>query len=155
MITENGIVTQADADTAWVKTVRAGACEACSARGTCGTAQSDVKEIVVSVPNTLRVKAGDHVVIGLKSAPMLFLAFLLYVFPVLFLIFGAFLGSGLAPRIPEANPSLISLVSGILFFVLAFFIIRRQNKSLSTRTGYKPFLVRKRPPGISTGCSMS
>ncbi len=155
MITENGIVTLADADTAWVKTVRAGSCEACSARGTCGTAQSDVKELVVCVPNTLRVKAGDHVVIGLKSAPMLFLAFLLYVFPVIFLIFGAFIGNSLAFLIPAANPSLISLASGISFFLLAFLIIRRQNQSLSTKAIFKPFLVRKRRSIISTGCSLS
>ena len=73
MITENGIVTQADTGTAWIKTIRAGACESCSSRESCGTGHSS-REMVITVKNTLGVKQGDHVVVGIETKPVIFLS---------------------------------------------------------------------------------
>jgi sigma-E factor negative regulatory protein RseC len=152
MITENGIVTNANSSTAWVKTTRSSACESCSSRETCGTAEGQ-KEMTVTVKNTLHVEEGDHVVIGLETRPILFLTFLLYVFPIILLIMGALIGDSLAPAL-KMNPSFVSMISGLLFFGLAFYIIRKKNESLSKKEAYKPFLVRKRSQVIPTGCSM-
>lgn len=153
MITENGIVTTADISTAWIKTIRSGACEACSSRESCGTAGNQ-KEMIVSVKNTLNVKAGDHVVIGLETGPIMFLTFLLYVFPILMLITGALIGNFLAP-VFNLNPSLISMLAGFFFFSLSFYIIRRKNHSLSKEDSYKPFLVRKKSQAIQVNCTLS
>lgn len=153
MITENGIVTRVDASTAWVKTTRSGACEACSSRESCGTAGTQ-KEMIVTVKNTLGVQAGDHVVIGLETKPILFLTFLLYVFPIILLTIGAAIGNSLAPYL-DMNPSFASMITGFSFFGLSFYLIRRKNASLSTDESYKPFLVRKTSSALQTGCSLS
>lgn len=153
MITENGIVTDVDATTAWIKTIRSGACESCSSKGSCGTAH-DQKEMIVTVKNTLFVKKGDHVVIGLETKPVLFLSFLLYVFPIILLIAGALIGNSLAPAL-KMNPSFVAMISGFLFFGFAFYIIRKQNNSLSKNQAYKPFLVRKTSMVIPSNCSIS
>ena len=147
MITENGIVTSASSATAWIKTIRSGACESCSSRESCGTAGNQ-KEMIVSVKNTLNVHEGDHVVIGLETQPILFLTFLLYVFPILLLIIGALIGDLCAPML-GLNPSLFSMFIGFIFFGAAFVFIRRKNKSLSEKSAYKPFLVRKKSQAIS------
>jgi len=154
MITENGIVTDADSSLAWVRTIRSGTCESCSSKDSCGTSHSGKKEMTVTVKNTLNVKKGDHVVIGLETKPLLVVTFLLYVFPVLLLILGAFIGNGMAPSF-HINPSLLSLVTGSIFFCAAFFIIRKKSETLSTRESYKPFLVRKQSTAVSGGCSPS
>jgi len=151
MITENGVITQANPSVAWVKTIRTGACEACSSKESCGMGGSH-KETIVTVKNTLRVEKGDHVVIGLETRPMLFLTFFLYVFPIILLIIGAVIGNNLAPSF-QMDPSFLSMISGFLFFGLSFFIIRKKNNSLSKKDEYKPFLVRKRPPVITASCS--
>ena len=153
MITENGIITRADASTAWVKTTRSGACDACSSRESCGTAGTQ-KEMIVTVKNTLGVETGDHVVIGLETRPILFLTFLLYVFPIILLTIGAVIGNSLAPAF-DMNPSFVSMIMGFFFFGLSFYFIRKKNNALSTNESYKPFLVRKRPSTVQTGCSVT
>ena len=154
MITENGIVTDADASLAWIRTIRSGTCASCSSKDSCGTSIHGQKEMVLAVKNTLNVQKGDQVVIGLETKPLLVISFLLYIFPVSCLILGALIGNSLAPYF-HINPSLLSLVLGFLFFGAAFLMIRKKGRSLSTREAYKPFLVRKRSTPISGGCSLS
>ncbi|OGR45191.1 MAG: Fis family transcriptional regulator [Desulfobacula sp. RIFOXYB2_FULL_45_6] len=154
MITENGIVTDVNASLARIRTIRSGACESCSSKDSCGTSHHGQKEMIVSVKNTLNVKKGDHVVIGLETKPLLVVTFLLYIFPVILMITGALIGNTIAPFF-HTNPSLTSLVTGGLFFCAAFFIIRKKSRDLSTHDAYKPFLVRKKPTVIPTGCTLS
>ena len=111
MITENGIVTQANAQTAWVKTTRSAACESCSEKDSCGTSHHGSQEMTVIVKNTLNVKTGDAVVIGIETKPMLILSFMLYVFPIILLIIGAGIGNSLAPFL-KMDESVTSMVSG-------------------------------------------
>ena len=126
MITENGIVTSANPGTAQIKTIRSGACESCSSKKSCGTAGNQ-KEMIVTVKNTLNVQQGDHVVIGLETRPILYLTFLLYVFPIILLIIGALIGNFSAPLI-DFNPSLFSIFIGFIFFGAAFVIIRKKKQ---------------------------
>ncbi len=153
MITENGIVTTVTASTADIKTTRAGACESCSSKKSCHTA-SNHKEMIVTVKNTLKVKPGDHVVIGLETRPIMFLTFLLYVFPILMLIIGALIGNHLGLFL-NLNPSLTSMAIGFTFFATAFLIIRQKNKSFSGQDAYKPFLVRKKPQAALANCTLT
>lgn len=153
MITENGIVTTSTSATAWVKTIRSGACESCSSKNSCGTA-SNQKEMLVSVKNTLNVAQGDHVVIGLETRPIMFLTFLLYVFPILLLIVGALIGNTLGP-VFGLDPSLTSMFTGFTFFAAAFGVIRVKNRSMSLKDSYKPFLVRKKSHQMTPNCTLS
>lgn len=153
MITENGIVTQANPAMAWVKTIRSGACDHCTEKDNCGEAHNQ-KEQIVTVKNTLGVKEGDPVVVGLQTRPMLYLTFLLYVFPILLMIAGAAIGNSLAPSM-QMDQSILSMIFGFSFFGLAFFFIRKKHTSMSNNNAYKPFLVRKKSNDISGGCSTS
>lgn len=153
MITEDGIVTSTSASTAWVKTRRSSACEGCSSKQSCTTANSQ-KDMIVTVKNTLNVMTGDYVVIGLETKPILFLTFLLYVFPIILLTIGALIGEYLATFL-KMNPSFASMITGFSFFGLSFYFIRKKNNSLSEKEEYKPFLVRKKSSVIPHGCSLS
>jgi len=150
MFTENGIVTQANQAVAWVKTTRVSTCEHCKSKDSCGTS-SDQKDMIITVKNTLNVEKGDHVVIGLETRHLLFVSFLLYVFPVILLFIGAVIGNSLAPYF-KMDPSFVAMISGFLFFGLSFYIIRKKNNSLSKKEEYKPFLVKKRSQIIPMGC---
>ncbi|MCF6246823.1 MAG: SoxR reducing system RseC family protein [Desulfobacula sp.] len=153
MITEDGIVTTADTSTAWIKTTRSGACESCSSQKSCGTANSKT-EMIVSVKNTLNVEQGDHVIIGLQTRPIMFLTFLLYVFPILMLIIGALIGDTISSTL-DTNTSLTSMFFGFIFFGLAFYYIRQKNHSLAKKDSYKPFLVRKKSQAVPANCTLS
>ncbi|MCP3872228.1 MAG: SoxR reducing system RseC family protein, partial [Desulfobacteraceae bacterium] len=131
MITETGVVTNVISSTAWIKTIRSGACESCSSKKSCGTANNQ-KELIVEVKNTLNVEKGDQVVIGLETKPILFLTFLLYVFPIILLIIGAIIGNSIAPLV-QMDSSILSMISGFSFFGFSFYIIRKKNDSLSKK----------------------
>ncbi|WP_457552323.1 SoxR reducing system RseC family protein [Desulfobacula sp.] len=153
MIKEDGIVTNANTSLAWVKTIRSTACEHCASKDSCGT-PGDLQEMTITVKNTLNVEKGDHVIIGLETRPILFVTFLLYVFPIILLITGAVIGNYIAPSF-QMDPSLISILLGSLFFGLSFFIIRKKNNTLAKKEEYKPFLVKKRPPVMPMDCPSS
>ena len=148
MITENGIVTHATPETAWIKTTRSAACESCSSKDSCDVSHHPSEEMTVILPNTLGVIKGDRVIVGINSGPMLFLSFLLYVFPIILLIIGALIGDALAPVL-EMNKSALSMGFGFLLFAVAFLIIRKKQAGMSKKDKYKPFLVRKKAPPSS------
>ncbi len=152
MITENGIVTRANQDTAWVTTTRSAACESCSSKDSCGAGHHGSQEMTVCVKNTLGVETGDPVVIGMETRPMIVLSFLLYVFPIILLVIGAFIGDSLAPVL-GINKSLSAMIFAFSFFAAAFLLLRKRQTRLSEKNGYQPFLVRKRPSTAPEGCS--
>ncbi|WP_320040412.1 SoxR reducing system RseC family protein [uncultured Desulfobacter sp.] len=145
MITEDGIVTHATPEKAWIKTTRSAACESCSSKDSCGVSHHPSEEMTIIVPNTLNVLKGDRVIVGIDSGPMLFLSFFLYVFPIILLIIGALIGDTLAPVL-KMDSSALSMGFGFLLFAVAFFIIRRKQAGMSKKDKYKPFLVRKKAP---------
>ena len=151
MITENGVVTHADPAAAWIKTIRYGACEHCKDKDNCGSSHEQ-KEMTIQVENTLDVKKGDHVIVGIRTRPMIYLTFLLYVFPIICLIIGAVIGNAIAPSF-GLNQSLTSMFSGFSCFALAFYFIRKKHGTMSQNDAYKPFLVRKKSGVIPSGCS--
>ena len=153
MITENGIVTKATPDTAWVTTTRSAACESCSSKESCGGGHHGSKEMTVSVKNTLGVDTGDLVIIGMETRPMIILSFLLYVFPIILLVIGALIGDSLAPVL-GVNESLAAMAVGFTLFAAAFLVLRNKQNSLSQRKDFRPFLVRKRARTAPQGCAV-
>ncbi len=148
MITKEGMVTNASTTTAWVETVRSKSCESCDACGSCET-QDKSLGMTIKVNNTINAVKGDRVIIGFKTAPLLKMSFMLYIFPILLLIAGAAAGEAFAPRL-GMDPSLTSVIAGILSFALAFGIIRKAGDKLSTSRDFKPFLVRIDQKGAIT-----
>lgn len=140
MITKEGIVTNASAATAWVETVRSKSCESCDACDSCNT-QDKSLGTTIKLNNTINAGKGDRVIIGFKTAPLLKMSFMLYIFPVILLIAGAVAGEAFAPRL-DMDPSLASVIAGVFSFALAFGIIRKAGDRLSTSREFKPFLVR-------------
>ena len=95
----------------------------------------------VEALNTAGARVDDRVVIIFDSASLLKISFLLYVFPILCMIAGAVIGQRLAPLLGLAGP-VGSVVCGILFFVLAFVIIKSQEKKLAGKSDYRPKVLR-------------
>jgi sigma-E factor negative regulatory protein RseC len=153
MITENGVVSKANGSEAWIKTTRYGACESCSSKNSCGSAGNH-KEMIVKVPNSLNVEKGDQVVIGLETGPILYLTFLLYVFPIILMIIGALIGHQLGSAV-NMNPSIPSMILGFGSFGLTFYILRKKNRSMEGNQKYKPFLIRKITHIQPQGCTLS
>jgi sigma-E factor negative regulatory protein RseC len=140
MATEHGIVIRTDSRGAWVKTIKSGTCEGCSARGSCHSL-SDRGEMEVKAINEAGAKVGDRIVLSFETASLLKATFLLYVFPILLLIIGAAIGQETAPYF-NFNPSGFSAIIGFSFFFAAVLIIKVKANKLAKKKEYRPKIIK-------------
>ncbi len=140
MATERGIVIRIDSREAWVKTVKSGSCEGCTARGACHSL-SDSGEVEVNAINEVGAKVGDRIVLNFETSSLLKATFLLYVFPILLLIFGAVIGQETAPYF-NFNPSGFSAIIGFSFFFAAVLVIKVKANIMAKKNEYRPKIVK-------------
>ena len=140
MATEHGIVVKTAAGSAWVKTIKSGACQGCSARGSCHSL-SDRSEMEVEAINEAGAQVGDRIVLSFETSSLLKASFLIYVFPILLLIFGAAIGQKMAPYL-NLNPSGFSAIIGFSFFIAAVLIMKFKANNLSKKNEYRPKVIK-------------
>jgi sigma-E factor negative regulatory protein RseC len=140
MATEEGIVIKIDSQTAWVKTTKTGACEACSARSSCQT-MGGGKEMEVEAINRAGAKVGQKVVLSFDTSPLLKATFLLYVFPIIAMVVGAFIGQKMAAFL-NFDPSMVSALMGFSFFGLTLLFVKSRGNKLAKKDEYQPKVIR-------------
>lgn len=140
MATEEGIVTKTGAATAWVKTTKSDACKGCSARNSCHTLGGG-EEMEVEAINQVSAQVGQKVVLSFDTSPLLKATFMLYVFPILTLIAGAFIGQQIAVSF-NFNKSLWSAMIGFLFFGLSILFVKSKGNKMAQREEYQPKIIR-------------
>ncbi len=101
MITETGKVVAVTGDRAWVQTIRASACESCSARSGCGqrvlASASGGRANQVLVRNHLGAVVGDEVSVAIEESALLSASLLVYALPLLLMVLGAVAGQQWLP----------------------------------------------------------
>ena len=141
MATEKGIVTKIESTTtAWVRTTKTDACEACSARNTCHSVGGG-KEMEVEAINHAGAQVGQRVVLSFDTSPLLKATFLLYVFPIIVMIGGAFIGQRLAPNF-NADSSFLSAIFGFLFFGITILFVKARGNKMAKKDEYRPKIIR-------------
>jgi sigma-E factor negative regulatory protein RseC len=140
MVTEQGVVIKINAGAAWVKASKTGACEGCSARGSCHSSGGG-EEMEVEVINEVGAKVGDRIVLSFETGSLLKATFLLYVFPILLLIIGAVIGQEAAPYL-DFNPSGSAAVTGFSFFFAGLMIIKVKANQLAKKKEYRPKIIK-------------
>lgn len=140
MATEQGVVLRTDSEAAWVKTTRSSACQGCTARKSCNT-RSGSQDMEVKALNIAGAREGDRIVLSFETRSLLKATFLIYVFPIIFLIAGAAIGQILAPLM-AFNPSTISVLLGFAFFFTALFIIKARANKMAKKNAYQPKITK-------------
>ena len=141
MATEHGIVIRTDSREAWVKTVKSGSCEGCTARGACHSLSDGGGDMEVSAINEAGAKVGDRIVLSFQTSSFLKATFLLYVFPILLLVVGAAIGQETAPYF-NFNPSGFSAIIGFSFFFAAVLVIKLKANKMAKKNEYRPKIIR-------------
>jgi sigma-E factor negative regulatory protein RseC len=140
LATEQGVVLRTESQTAWVKTVRSSACEGCTARDSCHTTGGG-QNMEVQAINSAGAGVGDRIVLSFETASLLKATFLIYVFPIIFLIAGAALGQVLASFI-TFSPSALSVLFGFAFFFSSLFIMKARANKMAQKNSYQPKIIK-------------
>ena len=140
MATEEGVVFRIDSSTAWVKTQKTKACEGCSSRGACSV-MGGGEDMEVQAINAAGGKVGDRVVLSFDTSSLLKASFLLYVFPIICMLVGAFAGMQLAPAV-NLDTSLGSAICAFSFFGLSFLFVRSTGNRMAQKDEYRPKIIR-------------
>ncbi|WP_054696844.1 SoxR reducing system RseC family protein [Syntrophomonas palmitatica] len=119
-----GVIIETDGETAKVRCSIHSDCENC---GMCPGANAMVIEAI----DTQGVKPGDFVVVESKESHMLLTAFMVFIFPLLAVGCGIWLGYYLSPRF-VMSPVLLMTLGGLLFGVTAIIVLKVMDRSLES-----------------------
>ncbi len=114
-----GIVESVEDDWAWVVTRRKDMCEHCGLRGSCHMVQG-TDRMVIKAKNLAHARKGDEVELYLSTKTKLKGLFILYMFPVLGLLVGAFSGNSLSEvlGLNQNSGMVMFTLSGLILSVL-------------------------------------
>ena len=139
MITEQGVVEEIDHQKAVVRIQKGSACAGCESRGSC-MVMAD-KTVLVEVTNELEADIGDIVELGMGSGSLMKLSLLVYFFPVIGFVAGAFIAAAWAESF-HMDSTTASLLGGFVAMALTFFILIWFNRGAQKRGEYRPRMMR-------------
>ena len=140
MATEEGIVFKIDSQTAWVKTIKTSSCKACAARSSCHSLGGG-KEMEVEAINRAGAKVGQKVVLSFDTSQLLKATFMLYVFPIIAMVVGAFICQKMATFL-NLDASMLSAIMGFSFFGLTILFVKSRGNKLAKKEEYQPKIIR-------------
>jgi sigma-E factor negative regulatory protein RseC len=144
MATEEGIVIELNKDSARVRATKTGACESCSARSSCHV-MGGGNEMEINAINAAGAQVDDRVVLSFDTSSLLKASFLLYIVPIIALMFGAIAGHVLSIPL-QLDSSIASFAGAFLFFGLALVFIRSKGNALGKKREYQPRIIRVLKP---------
>ncbi|MBN2061485.1 MAG: SoxR reducing system RseC family protein [Deltaproteobacteria bacterium] len=138
MIKEQGIVEKIMNTKATVRVRQTSACEHCKSRGSCDISRSSM---VVEVNNDAHAKVGDHVELSVPDGTVIKLSLIVYFFPIIALLFGAFLGSAIGDYL-HVNNSVIAVIGGGIGMITVFLALKKYEKNEKFRKRYQTRMTR-------------
>ena len=127
LIKEQGRVEKIEKDKATVRIEKSSECASCKSRGSCEVSKRDM---LIEVLNDMKAGEGDYVEISVPEGTLLKLSALVYLFPVIALIGGAFAGALLAGPF-GMNESIAAVLGGGILIGLAFYCLKRLDRARS------------------------
>lgn len=147
MITESGKVIAVSDGHAWVQTIRASACNSCSARNGCGqkllATATGGRANQVRVVNTANARVGEEVTLGIDESALLGASLLVYALPLLLMIVASMVG-----HYSSGGNDLAAVACAGVGLALGFLASRRLQHRASGR--YEPRMLRinRIPTGV-------
>lgn len=145
MIEEQATVTSIDGKIITVKSVVKSACSSCQQLENCGSGQISKafpqKSLSYKLTSDLQVKVGDNVVIGLSERLLLSAAWRVYMWPLIGLLAGSFLGQSLLEK-QLLSHELLALFLGCLGGYIGYRLAKRNLSKSASCLKWTPSLIK-------------
>jgi len=123
---EEGVVVEVRGTAAVVRIAESGGCGSCASAGTC---KPDAAGRLLEAENAAGAKAGDRVAVSISGGSFLKASMVVYMFPVLMLFAGAFLGGEYGPSISgDLSLDAWQAVGGASFLALSLVGLRLYDR---------------------------
>jgi len=139
MITEQGVVEEIVQEKAVVRIQKSSACAGCESRGSCMSTED--KPMPVELANELQANVGDRVELGMPSGSLMKLSLLVYFFPVIGFVAGAFITAAWAESL-HMDSTTASLLGGFVAMAIVFFVLIWLTRGAQDRGEYRPRMMR-------------
>ena len=146
MIEETATVVAVEGRYVLLQTQRQSACHSCSVKTGCGT--SVLSQVVgqrssqIRADNTLALKVGDEVVIGLLENSLVKASLLLYALPILFMLVAGVVGDYLAQSY-DYNRDLVTIGFALSGFLISLPLIKWVINATALKQQMQPQIIRK------------
>ncbi len=144
MIEECGRVVATGADGAWVETLARAGCGRCDQPGGCG--QNSITRLFASRNRRVRVAApipvetGDRVLIGIPEGQLLRASLVVYLLPLLGLVFGSVTG-----HLVSAASEAMAILGAALGMTGGFLVSHLLSRMLNGRDSWLPVVIARLP----------
>ncbi len=115
------------------------ACGSCKA---CDPLSGKKKEKILTLPNTINAKPDDMIVLELKESESIQLSIIVYLFPLIMLIGGYFLGELIEfGSLVKTGDKTLAVVLSLFFLFISFVVIYFYDKKAKKNNKYSPHMV--------------
>lgn len=113
---ETAVVSFIEGDYAFLTANSLSACSSCAARSSCGarTMTKMHSGYSLRVKNTMNLKKGDSVVLGLESNVLIFGTVVMYILPLMLLFIFSYIGKIMHGEFASIIGGILGLLSGLL-----------------------------------------
>ncbi len=138
MIREEGTVEEIRRNTAVIKVEKSSSCKHCADKDSCSVAD---RNMLIEVKNILNAKEGDRVEVSVPEGTFVKLSLMVYIFPIICLMAGAFLGNFLSMGL-NTDPSATAAITAAIFLAASFILLKLVEKKKGTGEKYSPRMTR-------------
>ena len=131
---DKGFVKKTDDKYAYIEMMLNSSCKSCSNKGVC---MAGDKPALLKIPNKYELTTGDRIDIELTSGTKLISGFLLFIFPILMMIIGYYIGYKVEP---SDGAGMIGSLFGLIVGGILLMVI---NKIIAKRGIFLPKSVKK------------
>ena len=143
MIEKKAVVIRAENNRVWLKDETSSACGGCSQKAGCATAalanSMPKRELEMACDQPFEV--GDEVCVALENSQFLFASFLLYLVPLLTMLFGV---AGASALLPNSNSEVSLVLVSMLSLLAGFRLVNR----LQRHSAINPLITKKNVPDV-------
>jgi len=134
---ETATVSQIEGDYAYLQPSTTSGCGQCSLKSSCGNFNFfESSPSLLQVRNTLDLKVGDTVVLGIPSHSLILSVMILYLLPLFSLLLLAVIGKAVGDELG-------SILLGLLGLGLGILLTKKIVSNSSIKTQLKPTVLRK------------
>jgi len=149
MIEQTVIIVALEKNDAWIESLPQTGCERCDSGKGCGggifARIFGNKLFCIKIPNKLNAELHERVIIGIPENSIISASFMIYMLPLIALIFGGFIGHFIDLNFLSKDSEIWTLLNSIFMGFISILWVKQHINQNKYQQKYRPNMLRKAP----------